>query len=216
MKRRPNPVSRWTVPDNPAMHWTDPPSLSPPSPPPSAPAASKTGPETSPQPAAQQRSVQRQLPVRRGAAAPPPKKPPTATPSTPRAPAKHPGGRETLLTDELQARIVRSIRNGAWDWVAAEANGVGRRTVYDWLQRGEGEHPERAQTDAHVQFAHAVREARAQARERVEIHVNQTDGVNWWMKGPGRDRPSEPGWTDRPATTEMPHVTIIVTDGWRV
>src|SRR5262249_32610748 len=43
----------------------------------------------------------------------------------PRAAEKHAGGRETLLTPELQQRIVSYVRAGAFDWVAAEANWSG-------------------------------------------------------------------------------------------
>jgi hypothetical protein len=131
-------------------------------------------------------------------------------------PAKHPVGRETLLTPERQQRIVSFIRAGAFDWVAAEANGVDRRTFFEWVQRGDAEHPDREQTDRYAQFAHAVREARAEARLSAEVEVKRGEPLAWLMKGPGRDRPSEPGWTERPATIEMPHVTIIVTDRWRV
>jgi hypothetical protein len=129
---------------------------------------------------------------------------------------KHPGGRRTLLTDELQAKIVEAIRNGCWDWVAAEANGVDRRTFYDWLQRGDGEHPERSQADVYVQFVHAVREARAYARRTAEIDIHQTDKLAWLMKGPGRDRPGEPGWTDRPSGEALPHITVILAHDGKV
>ncbi len=118
------------------------------------------------------------------AAAPTPSAPPDGQ-LAPTAPEKHPGGRETLLTNELQAKIVSFVRAGAWDWVAAEANGVGRRTFFEWMQRGENGHPERPQTDQYAQFVHAVREAHAQARAATEVEVKKTEGLAWLMKGPG-------------------------------
>jgi hypothetical protein len=131
-------------------------------------------------------------------------------------PEKHPGGRATLLTPERQQRIVSYIRAGAFDWVAAEANGVDRRTFFEWVQRGDAEHPDREQTDRYAQFAHAVREARAEARLSAEVEVKRGEPLSWLMKGPGRDRPGEPGWTDRPSQDALPHVTIILAGDGKV
>jgi hypothetical protein len=109
----------------------------------------------------------------------------------------HRGGRRTLLTDELQAKIVTSIRNGAWDYVAAEANGIDRQTFWEWIRRGEGiEQPDRPQTRCYAKFAKSVREARAQSRMRAEIKVSKTEPLKYLTYGPGRDRPGAPGWTN--------------------
>jgi hypothetical protein len=43
-------------------------------------------------------------------------------------------GRRTKLTAELQKRICAFIRTGAYDYAAAEACGINRRTFFDWLQ----------------------------------------------------------------------------------
>jgi len=140
-------------------------------------------------------------------AKPKPSTPPLAsvaraeTPATPTsaapAPEKRSGGRHTLLTDELQQKIVSFIRAGAWDWVVAEANGVDRFTFWEWIRRGEGEDPDRSQTERYAQFAQAVREARAQARTVAEVKVHDTEPVKYLMSGPGRDRPGgAPGWTN--------------------
>jgi len=218
MRKRPDPVSRWTVPDNPAMHWTDPPSLPPPSPPRSAPAAGKTGSDPSPQ---RQHGAATTPSERKPIAPPaasPPKRPPAATsstPSTPRVPKKHPGGRETLLTPERQQRIISYIRAGAFDWVAAEANGIHRQTFWEWIKRGEDAHA-RPQTERYAEFAYAVREARAEARLSAEVEVKRGEPLSWLMKGPGRDRPGEPGWTDRPSQDALPHVTIILAGDGKV
>src|SRR5262245_13166882 len=48
------------------------------------------------------------------------------------------GGRPTKLTDALQARIVALVAEGNYLSVAA-ACGVGRRTLFEWLRRGEAE-----------------------------------------------------------------------------
>jgi hypothetical protein len=138
----------------------------------------------------------------------------TITP-TPRDIGKSRRGGKTLLTDGLQEKIVEAIRNGAWDWVAAESNGVDRFTFWEWVKRGE-DRDDRPQEPCYAQFAQAVREARAQARKAVEINVHKTDGLNWLMKGPGRDRPGEPGWTDRPSQDALPHITVILAGDGKV
>jgi hypothetical protein len=120
------------------------------------------------------------------------------------------------LTPEVQQKIVAFVRAGSYDWVAAEANGVDRQTFWEWIRRGEGrEHPDRPPTDLYANFAKEVREARAQARSAAEVEVRQANPEFWLRCGPGKERPGEPGWTERPAQLEMPHVTIVVTDGWR-
>ena len=141
---------------------------------------------------------------------------PATTSPHPPAPEKHPGGRTTLLTPELQQRIVSYIRAGAFDWVAAEANGVDRFTFWEWIRRGEGEDRDRPQTERYAQFAQAVREARAEARLSAEVEVKRGEPLSWLMKGPGRDRPGEPGWTDRPSQDALPHVTIILAGDGKV
>jgi hypothetical protein len=103
-------------------------------------------------------------------------------------------GRRTLLTPELEARICADIERGAFDYVAAEANGVGRDTFREWLARGEGRDPKRPSSARFAAFAAAVREARSKARLRREVAVAADDPLAWLMKGPGRERPGEPGW----------------------
>jgi hypothetical protein len=98
-------------------------------------------------------------------------------------------GRTTLLSPEVLAAVVATIEAGAFDWVAAEAAGIGRRTFYDWLRRGEaGEEP-------YAEFLVAVRRARASARGEAERTVRLKNPLAWLRLGPGRERPGEPGWT---------------------
>jgi hypothetical protein len=100
------------------------------------------------------------------------------------------------LTPDLAQRILSYIREGAFDWVASEANGVSRTTFYEWVSRGEGTDPDRPQTPFYAEFARQVREARAEARHSAEVEVKRGEPLAWLMKGPGRDRPGEPGWTN--------------------
>jgi hypothetical protein len=116
---------------------------------------------------------------------------------------KHAGGRETLLTPELQQRTISYIRAGAFDWVAAEANGVGRFIFWEWIKRGEDTHSVRPPTEQYAQFAQAVREARAEARLSAEVEVKRGEPLSWLMKGPGRDRSGEPGWASPSDTHQV-------------
>src|SRR5215211_6194992 len=67
-------------------------------------------------------------------------------------------GRPRKLTAKRQKAIVDAVRTGAHREQAAEAAGISRRSLQNWLARGElgGEQPYR-------RFAEAVREAEAQA-----------------------------------------------------
>lgn len=99
-------------------------------------------------------------------------------------------GRRPKLTPEVHYQVVSFIRAGAYDWVAAEAAGIGKSTLYRWLQRGE-----EAGSGAYHDFYIDVRQARAQARLAAETEVRRENPLAWLRFGPGRDRPGEPGWT---------------------
>jgi hypothetical protein len=75
------------------------------------------------------------------------------------------------LEVELEAKICADIERGAFDYIAAEANGVGRDTFREWLARGEGRDPQRPCSARFAAFAAAVREARSKARLRREVAV---------------------------------------------
>ena len=109
-------------------------------------------------------------------------------------------GRRTKLTAELQRRICAFIRAGAYDYAAAEACGINRRTFFDWMQRGEGT-SDRKQSPAYVQFVHAVRAAQAECRVTAEIEVRHAD-PKWWLTRMCRDQPDLPGWTNAPPTAQ--------------
>ena len=103
-------------------------------------------------------------------------------------------GRPTKLTPAVHQQIVTFIRAGAYDWVAAEAAGIGKSTFYRWLERGAARAAE-----PHRTFLVDVREARAQARVAAETAVRRDNPLAWLRYGPGRDRAGAPGWTERHA-----------------
>ena len=119
------------------------------------------------------------------------------------------------LEPEIKRRVLEAIRDGAYDWVAAESAGIGVTTFFRWIQQG-AEDATAGRATAYRDFRDAVRRAQADARRETEVRVRKEEPLAWLMKGPGRDKPGEPGWTDRPAQAEMPHLTIIVTNSWKV
>jgi hypothetical protein len=78
-------------------------------------------------------------------------------------------GRRTLLTAELQERICALIRQGTYDYSAAEACGIARNTFFEWLARGEGRDKQRRGNRRYAAFAGAIRRAWAEARALAEI-----------------------------------------------
>ena len=100
-------------------------------------------------------------------------------------------GRHTKLTPEVHQQIVAFIRAGAYDWVAAEAAGIGKSTFYRWLERGAARAAE-----PHRTFLVDVRQARAQSRVAAETEVRRDQPLAWLRYAPGRERPGAPGWTE--------------------
>ena len=100
-------------------------------------------------------------------------------------------GRNTKLTSDTQKTIVAYIRSGAFDWVAAEAAGIGASTFRRWMKDGELGVP------AYHGFYEEVRKAHAEARVSAEVEIRKDNPLAWLRYGPGRDRgPEKRGWTD--------------------
>lgn len=100
-------------------------------------------------------------------------------------------GRRTKLTPDVERIILEYIEKGAFDYIAAQAAGIERRTFTAWLRRGERTAEEPFRT-----FSYKVKEARSRARATAESKVYEKQPFNWLRYGPGRERPGEPGWTD--------------------
>ncbi|MBT7833488.1 MAG: hypothetical protein HN667_07620 [Chloroflexi bacterium] len=114
-------------------------------------------------------------------------------------------GRKPKLTNETTGLVVESIEAGAFDYVAAEAAGISPSTYYDWMARGRNGEPE------FLEFSERVRQARAQARLNAESRVFKSDPKSWLRYGPGKDRPSMPGWTEREIKSdEKPRLDVLI------
>jgi hypothetical protein len=80
-------------------------------------------------------------------------------------PAPRPIGRPTLLTPDLQAKILRYIQDGATVDSAAALAGIHRATFFEWAARGE------AAEQPYADFADALAHARDAAKGQALIEV---------------------------------------------
>jgi hypothetical protein len=98
------------------------------------------------------------------------------------------------LTPEVQARIINALRAGNYVETASHLAGVGRASVYRWIERGRAalEREETGDTltedeERYAVFAQEVEEARAAAMARNVTLVNtaaQTtwQAAAWWLE----------------------------------
>lgn len=95
---------------------------------------------------------------------------------------------ETLLTPELQTRIVNMIRAGNYAEVAARACGIHKSTYYDWLLRGgRGEEPYRFLADA-------VESAAAEAEARDVVVIGKAAETHWQAAAWRLERKNHKRW----------------------
>lgn len=112
--------------------------------------------------------------------------------------------RRTKFTPEIQEKIIAYVRQGAWDYIAAEAAGIHRTTFANWLQWGEKGNA------TYKEFFVAVCRAKAEARLIAENWVWKNKPDAWLGKGPGRSKPGRDGWTDRVEVTGEDGGPIVV------
>lgn len=98
------------------------------------------------------------------------------------------------LTPEVQQRIINALRAGNYVETASHLAGVGRASVYRWIERGRAalEREEAGDTltddeERYAVFAQEVEEARAAAMARNVTLVNtaaQTtwQAAAWWLE----------------------------------
>lgn len=108
--------------------------------------------------------------------------------------------RKSKLTPELIAQVCEKIKGGAYDYIACEAVGISQSTFYEWLQ--DAEKPDA--DPLKVAFSESVERARAEARQAAELAVMKDKPETWLLKGPGRERPGRPGWTNESTVNVNP------------
>jgi hypothetical protein len=96
-------------------------------------------------------------------------------------------GRRTLLTPEVEAKIILAVRAGAPLKVAAGSAGIGEQTLNEWLQRGRGTLRKRAANAAYAAFAANVDQAANETHTRIVGTITVAAQKNWqaahaWIK----------------------------------
>lgn len=75
--------------------------------------------------------------------------------------------RPTKLTPEIATGIVTLLEHAVHPKVAAGSFGVSEGTFYEWLQRGEGRHPDLPLDPFYAEFAERVRSAEYKAESTL-------------------------------------------------
>jgi hypothetical protein len=101
--------------------------------------------------------------------------------------------RYSKMNPDIVGTIVKHIKAGAYDYIAAQAAGIHVDTFRNWLKWGESDAVEHADYN---EFRRLVMQARAEARRIAEGRVWDEKPDTWLLKGPGRERPGEPGWSN--------------------
>lgn len=83
--------------------------------------------------------------------------------------------RPTKLNPDSQEEIVRLIRAGNVAELAAEATGIGERTFYDWMARGE------KGDELYAEFREAVLLAKAEAEAGLVARIAQAATNGSWQ-----------------------------------
>lgn len=84
-------------------------------------------------------------------------------------------GQPTKLTPTVQAKVCTAIRKGNYAVVAAGAAGIGERTLYTWIERGEQDGE-----GIYFEFLQAVRQAECDC-EIATIEAWQQEGAGSWQ-----------------------------------
>jgi transposase len=84
-------------------------------------------------------------------------------------------GRPSKLTPEVQAKVCAAIRKGVHLETAAAAAGIGRATIYRWIEQGEAE-----ESGPYREFRDSVRKAEADL-ELATIEAWQDEGAGSWQ-----------------------------------
>ena len=83
-------------------------------------------------------------------------------------------GRKSKLTPAVQKNICDAIRQGVYDYVAAQAAGIGQRTFYRWMEEGE-----KATSSVKRQFWQAIKRAEAERETRLLEIINDHAPKSW-------------------------------------
>jgi transposase len=118
-------------------------------------------------------------------------------------------GRKIKLTPELTERICEFIAKGNYIATACQAAGIGKRTYYDWLERGERDLKDGTE-GVYVHFSLATKKADVEAEQHLIGIIREASltGPQYWTAAA---RIMESRWPDRWAQVRRGTVNIDVT-----
>ena len=121
-----------------------------------------------------------------------------------------PPGRPDKLTPQIQERIVQIVRAGNYAQVAARCAGVGERTFYNWMERGERE----KEGSKYFQFWQAIKDAESAAEAEAVAQVRLASRESWqagmtWLE---RKFPDRWGRHERTEHTGEVKIKIVYED----
>lgn len=92
-------------------------------------------------------------------------------------------GRMSLLESVpgLQDQVLVGLRLGLHDNRVCEMVGLSTKTFYEWLSRGEGRSATRASNALFVDFAEAVKKARAESQAHHLMNIRRAADAGTWQ-----------------------------------
>lgn len=119
--------------------------------------------------------------------------------------------RPTKLTPDRALGIVELVRNGNYKKVAAAAHGVSERTLYDWIERGQGDIAAGRDT-VFAQFAQSLARAEAESESSLVQSVLNAipDDPKLALEILSRRYPARWARTTRPEDTTDDHRVEVV------
>lgn len=112
------------------------------------------------------------------------------------------------LTKTVENRIVEVLEAGHYLKTAAELSGVGYSTVREWIERGEGAHPDRPATPEFAAFAAACAGARARGEEKLLAIVIGAAADEWRAAAWILERAFPERWAERREVELRADVTV--------
>lgn len=113
-------------------------------------------------------------------------------------------GRPTLLTPELQARLLTILRKGNYRQTACHAVGISPQTLIEWEHRGD-----RIGDEPYASFAEALKKAEAYAERRL-LSTIRAAPQNWQAYAWILERKMPSKWSARVRATVNDEMATVM------
>lgn len=110
------------------------------------------------------------------------------------------------LNDDTHNTIVTALSQGAFRVVAARQAGIGRTTLYHWIERGEADH-EAGKPSRYADLYRAVVKAEADAEHRAIEVIHDAAPKDWRAAAWYLERRYQDRWGGRVAVEHSGRVT---------